>query len=102
MIHAGNYSVVVTNASGSVTSSVASLTLTPTQPLQFTHISRLADGRVKLGMSGEAGFNVQLRASTNLTSWLVLTNLANPSGSLSFTDAPPVSVSNQFYRAQYP
>ena len=100
--HAGNYSVVVTNASGSVTSSVASLTLTPTQPLQFTDISRLADGRVKLAVSGEAGFNVQLRTSTNLTSWLVLTNLANPSGSLSFTDAPPVSVSNQFYRAQYP
>ena len=102
VIHAGNYSVVVTNASGSVTSSVASLTLTPTQPLQFTDISRLADGRVKLGVSGEAGFNVQLRTSTNLISWLVLTNLPNPSGSLSFTDAPPTSVSNQFYRAQYP
>ena len=100
--HAGNYSVVVTNTSGSVTSSAASLTLTPTQPLQFTDISRLADGRVKLGVSGEAGFNVQFRTSTNLTSWLVLTNLTNPSGSLSFTDAPPVSVSNQFYRAQYP
>lgn len=101
-IHAGNYSVVVTNTSGLITSSVAALTLTPTQPLLFTSIARLPDGRVQLGMSGEAGFNVQLRTSTNLTTWFVLTNLANPSGSLSFTDAPPASVSNQFYRALYP
>ena len=101
-INAGNYSVVVTNASGSVTSSVAALTLTPTAPLVFTSIARLPDGRVQLGMTGEAGFNVQLRTSTNLTTWSVLTNLANPSGSLSFTDAPPVNVPNQFYRAMYP
>ena len=100
-IHAGNYSVVVTNSSGSVTSSIALLTLTPTQPLQFTLISLLPYGRVQIGLSGEAGFNLQLRTSTNLTTWSVLTNLANPSGSLSFTDAPPASVSNQFYRAQY-
>ncbi len=100
--HAGNYSVVVTNTSGSVTSSVAALTLTPTAPLLFTSIARLPDGRVQLGMSGEAGFNVQLRTSTNLTTWSVLTNLVNPSGSLSFTDAPPASVPNQFYRALYP
>ena len=102
VIHAGNYSVVVTNASGSVTSSVAALTLTPTLPLLFTSIARLSDGRVQLGLSGESGFNVQLRTSTNLTMWSVLTNLVNPSGSLSFTDAPPVSVPNQFYRALYP
>ena len=100
--HAGNYSVVVTNTSGSVTSSVAALTLTPTLPLLFTSIARLPDGRVTLGINGEAGFNVQLRTSTNLTTWSVLTNLANPSGSLSFTDAPSVNVLNQFYRALYP
>ena len=102
VVHAGNYSVVVTNVSGSVTSSVAALTLTPTLPLQFTSIARLLDGRVTLGINGEAGFNVQLRTSTNLTTWSVLTNLSNPSGSFSFTDAPPVNVLNQFYRALYP
>jgi hypothetical protein len=101
-IHAGNYSVVVTNVSGSVTSSVAILTLTPTIPLQFTSIARLADGNVQINLTGDPGFNVQLSTSTNLTSWSVLTNLANPSGSLSFTGAPPVNVLNQFYRAQYP
>ncbi len=101
VIHAGNYSVAVTNTSGSVTSSVAALTLTPTAPLSFTSIARLKDGRVQLGINGEAGFNIQLLTSTNLITWSVLTNLANPFGSLSFTDDPPANVSNQFYRALY-
>ena len=84
-----------------MTSSVAALTLTPTAPLSFTSIARLKDGRVQLGINGEAGFNIQLLTSTNLITWSVLTNLANPFGSLSFTDDPPANVSNQFYRALY-
>ena len=70
-------------------------------PLQFTLISQLSDGRIQLGVMGDAGFNFQIATSTNLVSWNVLTNLPNPSGSLQFTDAP-VSGVNLFYRAQYP
>ena len=98
---AGDYSVVITNAHGSVTSSNALLTLAPSMPLQFTLISQLPDGRIRLGVSGDPGFVFQITTSTNLTSWNVLTNLPNPSGSLQFTDAP-VSGVNLFYRAQYP
>lgn len=101
-IHAGNYSVVVTNASGSITSAVASLTLTPSLPLQFNLISVLPDGRVRLGVAGDAGFAVQLQASTNLVDWSVLTNLANPTGTLAVTNTPTVGVPQQFYRALYP
>jgi hypothetical protein len=57
---------------------------------------------VQLGLTGDPGFDVQLHTSTNLSDWSVLTNLANPSGTLIFTDAPPTTVTEQFYRAQYP
>jgi len=98
----GSYSVVVTNAYGTVTSANAVLTLTPTQLLQFTQITALAGGQVELILSGEPGIPVQLLTSTNLNSWNVLTNLPNPSGTLIFTDTPAAGASNQFYRAQYP
>lgn len=101
-VHAGNYSVVVTNNSGSITSAVATLTLTPSLPLQFTSIAALADGRVSLQLTGDPGFNVQLETSTNLTDWSVLTNLANPAGTLVFTNQPPAELSSQYYRALYP
>lgn len=101
-VHAGNYSVVITNSSGSVTSAVATFTLTPSVPLQFTSIAALPDGKVSLGLTGDPGFSVQLQTSTNLTDWSVLTNLANPAGTLVYTNEPSGSVPYQFFRALYP
>jgi len=101
-VHAGNYSVIVTNSSGSVTSAVATLTLTPSIPLQFASISALPDGKMSLGLTGDPGFSVQLQISTNLTDWSVLTNLANPTGTLGFTNEPPTGALYQFFRALYP
>ena len=101
-IHAGNYSVVVTNGSGSITSAVATLTLTPSVPLQFTSITALPDGAVSLGVTGDPGFNVLLQTSTNLVDWSALTNLVNPTGTLSFTNPPAPGVPYQFFRALYP
>ncbi len=101
-IHAGNYSVVVTNSSGSVTSAVATLTLTPSVPLQFTSIAALPDGKVSLGLTGDPGFSLQLQTSTNLLDWAALTNLLNPTGTLSFTNEPAAGVPYQFFRALYP
>lgn len=101
-VHAGNYSVVITNSSGAITSAVAPLTLTPSVPLQFTSIAALPDGKVSLSLAGDPGFSVQLQASTNLTDWSVLTNLANPAGALVYTNEPSGSVPYQFFRALYP
>jgi hypothetical protein len=101
-VHAGDYSVVVTNNSGLVTSAVATLTLTPSISLQFTSIAALPDGKVALGMMGDPGFNVLLQVSTNLLDWSALTNLLNPSGMLSFTNEPAAEVPYQFFRALYP
>jgi hypothetical protein len=58
--------------------------------------------RLQLGVAGEAGFTVQLQASTNLVDWAVLTNLANPTGTLVVTNTPSTGVPQQFYRALYP
>lgn len=99
---AGNYTVVVTNASGSVTSAVATLTVTPNVPIQFNGIEALPNGGLRLNLSGEAGFNVQLQTSTNLVDWSVLTNLANGSGGIVFTNPPAANVPYQFFRAIYP
>ena len=94
--------MVVTNHSGAVTSAVATLTLTPSLPLQFTSIAALPDGQVSLVLAGDPGFGIQLQASTNLTDWSALTNLANPTGTLVFTNAPAAEVPYQFFRALYP
>ncbi len=74
----------------------------PTQPLSFELIGLLPNGNVRLVLSGSPGFNVQLLTSTNLSNWLVLTNLPNPTGALQFTNAPIPGVASQFYRARYP
>jgi hypothetical protein len=100
--HAGNYSVVVTNASGSVTSAVATLTLTPTVPLEFVLIEAVPETGLRLSISGPPGFDVRLLTSTNLVDWSVLTNLANPTGVLLFTNPVSSDVPQQFYRAEYP
>lgn len=97
---AGSYSVVVTNAYGNVTSSNAALTVTPSVPLKFDLITHLPPDRVRLQLSGEPGATVTLRGSTNLTSWDVLTNLANPGGTLQFTDTLSPGVLQKFYRGQ--
>jgi hypothetical protein len=89
-IHAGNYSVVVTNSSGSVTSAVATLTLTPSIPLQFTSITALPAGQVGFGFDRRSRLH---RAAPDLDEsrgWSALTNLANPTGTLSFTNIPAV------------
>jgi len=97
----GSYSVIITNASGNVASAEALLSLMPTLPLNFDSIGLLPDGQLHLVLSGASGFNVQLQTSTNLTDWMVLTNLSNPSGVIQFTNAPTPGVLNEFYRAQY-
>jgi len=97
----GNYSVAISNASGGVTSAVALLSLTPTSPLNFDFIGLWPDSQVRLTLSGAPGFNIQLQTSTNLTDWMMLTNLPNPSGVIQFTNVLTPGVLNEFYRAQY-
>lgn len=97
---AGIYFVAVTNAAGWVTSSNATLTVTPPQPFQFQSVERLADGRVRLTISGETGESVWLDRASNLLDWEAITNLLNTNGVFEFVDEPSAAAGRGFYRTR--
>ena len=94
----GNYSVVVTNSAGSVTSSNACLTVLvpPTLALQ------LSAGYPLLNLNGMLSNNFVVQYSRNLagTNWINLLSLTNlPSSPYLFLDSGGVGQSARFYRA---
>ena len=94
--NAGNYSVLITNAQGSVTSSNATLTVTtPTVP-RIERVSLLPDRRVELLIASEAGYPVEVEASPDLVSWAVVTSIVNTNGTATLTDNP--GQNRRYYR----
>ncbi|MGD0262555.1 MAG: immunoglobulin domain-containing protein, partial [Verrucomicrobiota bacterium] len=95
--NAGSYSVVVTNTVGSITSSVATLTvIVPAQPY-FDSLSLLADGSLQLNMSGLANTNYVLEFTSDWVSWSNLCTLYGTNGGGSWVD-PCATNSERFYR----
>ena len=99
----GDYTVVVTNVYGSVTSSVAGLVVF--QPPQgFTGQANDASRspRITLQFSGTPNFPYALQSATNLTppvNWqTVLTNPAGVNGYWQFTDTN-LNTGQKYYRA---
>ncbi len=98
---AGNYSVVVTNAAGGVTSSNAVLTVNPWLPVQFQSVTRLNDGRVQLVITGNSNATLWVDHAPSLPPiWLELTNLFNPSGTVTVTNDGLTNGNRRFYRAR--
>jgi Immunoglobulin domain/Purple acid Phosphatase, N-terminal domain len=98
---AGDYSVVVTNAAGSLTSANALLTVNPWLPVQFQSITRLPDGRVQFVITGNSNATLWIDQSPSLPPvWLELTNLLNPGGTVTFTDDGSTNYNQRFYRAR--
>lgn len=98
---AGNYSVVISNVAGSVTSSGALLTVLPWSPIEFQSVTRLPDGRVQLVVSGEPDESLWIDRSLALPpNWQELTNLFNATGALNFTDDDSTNHHQLFYRAR--
>ena len=95
--NAGDYRVVITNAGGSVTSSVASLTVVV--PPQFASITLLPDQNLSLSLTAVSNLTYRIDASTDLLTWAALTNLPNPNGTLQFIDLAATNFSQRFYRA---
>ena len=97
---AGGYQVVVSNVLGSVTSSVAPLTVMAVlSDLKITG-QLLSSGDVCLSFVGQPGASYALDRSFNLTPPLwepQETNLAAPDGSVVFTNAPSPATNN-FWR----
>jgi hypothetical protein len=52
-----------------------------------------------LSLSATPDLIYRLDASTNLVDWLALTNIANPSGTIQFSDLQATNFSRRFYRA---
>jgi hypothetical protein len=95
--HRGSYSVVVSNAAGSVTSVNAALQLIVPSPL----LAMPAPGRLQwLGLSN-LGYTVQSRTNLVIGNWQVLGSTSSPDGVLIFT-LPNLGVSQQFYRVACP
>ena len=95
---AGPYDVVVSNAGGVVTSSVATLTILMPPILMSPQIN--SNGTFDFILSGNAGYNYRIETSTNLSNWTVLATLSNSSGELHFTDTNSLATPFRAYRAQ--
>lgn len=99
---AGNYSVVLTNTFGSVTSSVATLTVQMPAPLIITTNGSVgvSNGLFGFSLSGASGQTVVTEASTNLANpvWLPLqTNLLDGTPAY-FSDPQWMNYSRRYYR----
>ena len=100
--NAGNYTVIVTNAFGSSTSSVAALTVMVPLILNFTngHIGQgYVSNRFYFTLTGPAGSNAVISASTNLQTWTPLLTNTLGSGTMLFTDMLATNYFRRFYRA---
>jgi len=64
--------------------------------------AREADGSFRFLVSGEAGRNYEISASTNLLDWLPLTNLPALSNVFPFSDPTATGFPHRFYRAVQP
>jgi hypothetical protein len=101
---AGVYSVVINNSFGSVTSSVASLTVvTPA----VNHITKNSNGSVTLNFAGLPNATTRIWATTNLAvaaDWQpIYTNIATAAnGTWQFIDTNTAMYSTRFYRFSTP
>jgi len=101
----GNYSVVVTNAVGAVTSAVATVQFSPSNGSWFTSISRSPAGAVTLQVSGVPGRTYVMQGTTNLTpaNWANLsTNQAAADGRFVVADPAAAGLPRRFYRTTTP
>src|SRR5207244_1760183 len=93
---AGNYSVIVSNIAGSVTSSPALLSVNAARG-QFGGVRLLANGTLQLNFTFSPGTNYVLESTTNWTNWAALSVLSNLSGASQFNDLA-LTNSDRFYR----
>jgi len=93
----GNYDVVVTNASGSVTSAVATLYLDA--PLRFAGCGIDASNSFGAVLLGAGNTNYVIEDSTNLADWVALGTNSSTSGIIGFTDTNVSGFIRKFYRA---
>ena len=93
---AGNYSALVANAYGSLTSSPASLTVYLTEAATLGSLAYHSDASgVQFQIDGVEGFKYVVEASTNLIDWVSLSTNTAPT---LFTDPEAADFQQRFYR----
>ena len=98
--HGGNYSVIVSNVAGSVTSVNALLTVALPQRPRFQSISLLPDKGIRLTLTGDTGVVYAIDVSSNLTGWSALTSGMLTVSPLEVLDPSASNASTRFYRAR--
>jgi GH25 family lysozyme M1 (1,4-beta-N-acetylmuramidase) len=97
---AGNYSVVVTNIAGSVTSSNALLSILTAAPAALEVASALPDASLQLRITGDPGATYFVQSSTNLLDWAPLTNITVGAGPFNFAITGLTNDAQRFFRAR--
>jgi pectate lyase len=99
--NAGNYFVVITNSAGSVTSSVAVLTISTgtVLPPQVSSVVFNA-GVFGFSVNGAAGQSYLVQASTNLVNWTTIFTTNPASLPFVWSDAATSNFPRRFYRIQ--
>ena len=99
-LDAGIYTVTVNNASGSATSLPALLTvLLPPSPLIIVPGGMTTNG-FQMTLSGPAGYNYVIFASSDLLDWRPISTNAAPAGIVVFTDTSAPKRSARYYSAK--
>ena len=93
----GGYSVVVTNRFGSITSTVARLTVL--LPLELRWTTATLNG-VRFTVAGSSNVDFMVEASTNFVSWNLLLTTNSSNGRYDFTDTNSLMLPRRFYRAR--
>jgi uncharacterized delta-60 repeat protein len=100
---AGHYSVLVTNAAGSVASSTADLIVTNPPPAT---LSASADGLSATGFTFQISVPTQttyiIQASINLQDWTPIATNSSASTPITFTDTAASNYPSRFYRVVVP
>jgi hypothetical protein len=96
---AGNYTVVATNAAGSVTSAVVTLTVLPPTPTSLSSSGMNLSG-FKFQMSAATGFTYVISASTNLRDWTPFSTNVALTTNVTVYDPAATNFDRRFYRAK--
>jgi hypothetical protein len=94
---AANYSVVITNSEGSVTSSIAALVVTAYATPGISDVS-FSNGVFRMNITGDAGPAYIVQASSNLMVWESIYTNPAPVPPFWWNDAAATNFNNRFYR----
>jgi hypothetical protein len=95
--HAGDYSVVVSNPYGMITSAVATLTVSVRPQLS---LPQFVSGAVQFSLSGTPGDRYTVESSTNLLHWTPAATISNVAGQVWYLDPESSHRPAKFYRGK--